>query len=138
MGEDPAHDEPLALPSRGPEQARSCFERALARGESPEALEGLSWAAWWLDDAGAVFGARERAYRLYMTAAETTLAPRAWPPGSRSTSSTSTAPSAVAARLARGGRDRLLEPLEPGPDHGWLAFQEGFVAHAGRRSGDRP
>ena len=30
-----------------------------------EALEGLSWAAWWLDDAETVFSARERAYRLY-------------------------------------------------------------------------
>ena len=28
---------------------------------------------------------------------------------------------------------RLLEPLEVGPDHGWLAFHEGYVAHA---SGD--
>ena len=27
-------------------------------------------------------------------------------------------------------RQRLLEPLEPGPDHGWLAFHEGYFAHA--------
>ena len=25
---------------------------------------------------------------------------------------------------------RLLDPLEPGPDHGWLAFHEGYLAHA--------
>jgi len=41
------------------------FADALAREETPEALEGLSWAAWWLDDADAVFDAREQAYRLY-------------------------------------------------------------------------
>jgi LuxR family transcriptional regulator, maltose regulon positive regulatory protein len=29
---------------------------------------------------------------------------------------------------------RLLDPLEPGPEHGWLAFHEGFLAHA---EGDR-
>lgn len=45
------------------EAARASFEQALAREETPEALEGLSWAAWWLDDAAEVFDARERAYR---------------------------------------------------------------------------
>jgi len=47
------------------EAARASFAEALALGETPEALEGLSWAAWWLDDAEWVFEARERAYRLY-------------------------------------------------------------------------
>jgi DNA-binding NarL/FixJ family response regulator len=35
--------------------------------------------------------------------------------------------------VARGwfGRARrLLDSLDPGPDHGWLAFHEGFLAHA--------
>ena len=45
--------------------ARELFEQAVASDEAPEALEGLSWAAWWLDDSDAVFDARERAYRLY-------------------------------------------------------------------------
>ena len=36
-----------------------------ASKETPEAHEGLSWAAWWLDDADVVFAARDRAYRLY-------------------------------------------------------------------------
>ena len=45
--------------------AKSLFEDALGREEAPDALEGLSWAAWWLDDAPTVFDARERAYRLY-------------------------------------------------------------------------
>ena len=31
--------------------AKASFESALAGEESPEALKGLSWAAWWLDDA---------------------------------------------------------------------------------------
>ena len=44
------------------EAARAAFEAA---DETAEALEGLSWAAWWLDDAETVFDARERAYRRY-------------------------------------------------------------------------
>jgi len=46
-------------------EARRAFESALAVEESPEALEGLASAAWWLDDAGVVFEARERVYRLH-------------------------------------------------------------------------
>ena len=45
-------------------EAREAFEKALARRESPEALEGLGTAAWWLDLADLVFESRERAYRL--------------------------------------------------------------------------
>jgi DNA-binding CsgD family transcriptional regulator len=47
------------------ERARSLFEAAVGREESAEALEGLSVAAWWLDDAETMFATRERAYRLY-------------------------------------------------------------------------
>ena len=45
--------------------ARARFEAALERSPTPDALEGLSWAAWWLDDEPAVFRTRERAYRMY-------------------------------------------------------------------------
>jgi LuxR family maltose regulon positive regulatory protein len=47
------------------QRARDRFEAALAGEETPEALEGLAWAAWWLDDTAALFDARERAYALY-------------------------------------------------------------------------
>jgi len=47
-------------------EARAAFASSLAVGESPEALEGLALAAWWLDDGEAVFEARERAYKLYL------------------------------------------------------------------------
>src|SRR5438445_6778358 len=48
------------------EIARNAFEASLRQRESPEALEGLGTAAWWLDLADVVFDARERAYRLYL------------------------------------------------------------------------
>jgi hypothetical protein len=47
------------------QEARDHFETALAQDETPEALEGLGAAAWWLSDVSIVFAARERAYRLY-------------------------------------------------------------------------
>ena len=47
------------------EEARSRFQVSLAAGETPQALEHLGLAAWWLDDAAMTFDARERAYRLY-------------------------------------------------------------------------
>lgn len=47
------------------DRARSLFEAAVARDEGAEALEGLSLAGWWLDDADTMFATRERAYRLY-------------------------------------------------------------------------
>src|ERR1041384_7903219 len=54
------------LLSRGAwNEARAAFDAVLRERESPEALEGLGLAAWWLDDADAVFDSRERAYRLY-------------------------------------------------------------------------
>ena len=43
-------------------QGRECGRRG---GAGHKAYEGLSWAAWWLDDDDAVFEAHERAYRLY-------------------------------------------------------------------------
>lgn len=136
MGDDPAGDETLgpcreALGRGEWTQARSCFERALSVGESAEALEGLSWAAWWLDDAEGVFEARERAYRLYKQREDDAGAARmaTWLAVDQLDFNGA---AAVASGWLRRAR-RLLEPLEPGPDHGWLAFHEGYVAHA---SGD--
>ncbi len=104
------------------------FEKALGEVETAEALDGLSWAAWWLDDADVVFHARERAYSLYKGGGHAAAAARmatwlavdeldfhgAW---------------RVAGGWLRRAR-RLLDALEPGPDHGWLAFHEGYLAHA--------
>lgn len=39
-----------ALASGQREKARERFQAALAKGETPEALEGLAEAAWWLHD----------------------------------------------------------------------------------------
>jgi LuxR family transcriptional regulator, maltose regulon positive regulatory protein len=41
------------------------FQSAVACVETPEALEGLAMAAWWLDDARTLFPARQQAFTLY-------------------------------------------------------------------------
>ncbi len=46
-------------------EAFASFTHALGSEETPQALEGLGMAAWWLDDAVTTFTARERAYQLY-------------------------------------------------------------------------
>jgi DNA-binding NarL/FixJ family response regulator len=111
------------------EAARAAFA---ADEESAASLEGLSWAAWWLDDADAVFAARERAYRRYRADGDDAGAAR------MATWLASDELDFHGAATVAGGwlqrARRLLEPLEPGPEHGWLAFHEGYVAHA---RGDR-
>jgi DNA-binding NarL/FixJ family response regulator len=93
--------------------------------ESPEALEGLGLAAWWLDDADVVFDARERAYRLYSERGDRRSAARvavwlAW--------------DAWAFRgeyaIANGWLERarsLLSALPDCSEHAWLAVREGSM-----------
>ena len=109
------------------EAARALFEEALAVVETPEALEGLSWAVWWLDDAEAVFETRERAYRMYRRTGDPASAARmaTWLAADQLDFHGA---SAVANGWLRRAH-RLLDPLEPGPDHGWLAFHDGYIAH---------
>jgi RNA polymerase sigma factor (sigma-70 family) len=91
----------------------------------------LSWAAWWLDDAETVFAARERAFGLYRDAGEPAAAARlaTWIGADQNDFHGA---AAVASGWFERAR-RLLEPLPVVPEHGWLAFHEGYVAH---RAGD--
>jgi DNA-binding NarL/FixJ family response regulator len=116
-----------ALSAGSWKKARAIFKRELEVGESAEALEGLSWAAWWLDDADAVFEARERAYGLYKRDHDPASAARmaTWLAADHLDFHGSLA--VASGWLRRAGR--MLEPLDPGPDHGWLAFHEGYIAN---------
>ena len=106
--------------------ARSLFEEAIAAEPTPGAFEGLSWAAWWLDDAAATFAARERSYRLYRERGDLAEAARmaTWLACDQLDFHGA---AAVAKGWLRRAR-RLLAPLEPEPAHGWLAFHEGYIA----------
>ena len=112
-------------------EARASFEAALGEGESAEALEGLSWAAWWLDDVDACFDARERAYRAYRAAGDLRGAARMalWLSDDYSEFRRKEAVSGGWFQRAA----RLLEELPPAPEHGWLAV---FEAHATLAAGD--
>ena len=110
------------------EEARARFEQAVGAEETPEGFEGLSWAAWWLDDAEAVFDARQRAYRLYEEAGDVAGAARMATWLACDQLDFHGAFAVAGGWLARA--HRLLDPLEPGPEHGWLAFLEGYMAHA--------
>ncbi len=109
------------------EEARACF----AGDESGEALEGLSWAAWWLDDVEACFDLRERAYRRYREAGDLRGAARLalWLGDDYLEFR---GEHAVAGGWTQRAA-RLLEDLEPVPEHGWLAV---FEAHAALGEGD--
>ena len=58
------------------EAARSSFETALAVGPSPEALDGLARASWWLADSAGAIAGWEQAYAAYQRAGEHARAAR--------------------------------------------------------------
>jgi DNA-binding CsgD family transcriptional regulator len=111
-----------ALAGRSWAEARRIFEAAVALEETPEALEGLSWAAWWLNDADSMFDARERAYLSYRAAARPRGAARmaTWL-GTDSIDFRGDV--AIAEGWFRRAR-RLLEDTGPSPERGWLCVHE--------------
>src|SRR5271170_1078826 len=116
-------DEALARGAWG--EAREVFEAVLSVRETPEALEGLGTAAWWLDLADLVFDARERAYRLYLAREDRAAAARvavwlAWD------SWAFRGESAVANGWLRRAR-RHLENHGPCAERAWLEVREGAL-----------
>lgn len=113
--------------SRGAwDEARESFEAALRDRETPEALEGLSWAAWWLNDADAVFSTRELAFLRYREAGDVRGAARMalWLAADH-------LDFRGEAAVANGWRERarrLLSGCDEAPEHGWLALLEGAIA----------
>ena len=114
--------------------ALACFQRAVGAKETPEAHEGLSWAAWWLDDADVVFAARDRAYDLYKQRGDRPAAARmaTW----LACDELDFHGACAVASGWLGRARRLVGELEPGPEHGWLAFFEGYIA-SGAGDSDR-
>lgn len=108
------------------EKARAAFHEALKLKETAEAFEGLSWACWWLNEANVMFDARERAYHLYRKKGDRGAAARMaiW---IASDYVEFRAQMAIANGWRKRAR-RLLEGLDPIPEHGWLILHEGVVA----------
>jgi ATP/maltotriose-dependent transcriptional regulator MalT len=108
------------------EEARAAFTAALSREETAAALEGLSWATWWLNDVAETFHARERAYRLYRDHDDDRSAARM-------------AVVLAADYFLRRGEHavangwfrrahRLLDGLDAAPEHAMLGIWESYVA----------
>jgi LuxR family transcriptional regulator, maltose regulon positive regulatory protein len=107
-------------------EARAIFEQELEVRETVEALEGLSWAAWWVEDVPTCLEARERAYQLSRRQGDARRAAMlaVWLGDDH--------------LVLRGERAiangwfqraaRLLEGLEPCPEHGWLDALVGYMA----------
>lgn len=104
------------------EVARADFEEALIAHDSPEAYEGLSWAAMGLDDGEKVIRARQQAYRLYRSAGDNISAARMAIWAGKDHEDFRGEPA-----VARGWRQRahrLLQDQPLVPEHGWLALFE--------------
>ena len=108
------------------EDARAAFEASLAVRESPEALEGLGLAGWWLNLSDVVFDSRERAYKLYRERDDRKAAARvavwlAWDCWAFRGESV----------VANGWLQRARRLLEQQPEsavHAWLYLREGALA----------
>jgi DNA-binding CsgD family transcriptional regulator len=106
--------------------ARTAFEGALADGETAEALEGLGWAGHMLSEDRLTIDARERAYRQYVDRGERSSAARV-----AALLAADCLMFRGEAAVANGWLQRahsLIDDLEPGVDHGWLAIHEGHIA----------
>jgi ATP/maltotriose-dependent transcriptional regulator MalT len=116
----------LALEEGAWKRARDAFERALLIEETPEALEGLGLAAWWLDLSDVVFDSRERAYRAYRERGDQVSAARvavwiAWD------SASFRGEEGVARGWLQRAR-RLLDGQAPAPEHAFLAARAAVFA----------
>jgi LuxR family maltose regulon positive regulatory protein len=106
--------------------AREAFDALVRLRPSAEAYEGLSWAAWWQNDADALFGARERAFQLYRDAGDALGAARlaTW----LSTDYNDFRGEAAISNGWLRTAARLLAEKPTATEHAWLAIIEGDTA----------
>lgn len=103
-------------------QARTLAQRSLAAAETPDALELLGLACWWLSDIETLFESRERAFRLYVDAGARQRAARMAIWLDWDYRAFRGAP-AVAAGWLRRAR-RLLDDMPDCTEYGWLLMRE--------------
>jgi len=126
-----ASTDPLAAGLRALErgawqEARTAFHASLEAAESPQALEHLGLASWWLDDHEQTFRAREQAYALYRDGGDAKGAARValWLVWDTLAIKGDTAVASGWLERAR----RLLGGHESSAEYGWLLLREGEMA----------
>ena len=107
-----------ALASGNWDDARGAFQEALDLTDSPEALDGLGRALWWLREERAAVVHRERAYAGFRRDGELARAARVALWLSREYGLAFDNDAASRGWLARA--ERLLRDVAPGAERGWL------------------
>ena len=124
--EEPLADGFAALAEGRWEQARSAFEAVLTDGETEtaEACFGLAMALWWLGENHACVDRCSRAYALFRASGEVEGAARCavW----LAIIYKSNFANFAAANGWVVRAERLLEPLDPGPLHGWVRLARAY------------
>ncbi len=136
MGGDSRADEHLAAGrdalARGAwQEAHDRLKEAVSLGAGADALEELSWAAWWLEDVPGCLDARERAYHGYREQGDRRSAARMALWLGDDHASFRGAHAVADGWFARARR--LLQEVEPCAEHGWLAV---FDAHTALGAAD--
>ena len=108
------------------ELARVTFQALVALEPTAAAHEGLSWAAWWQDDADATLEGRETAFNLYTAGGDKLGAARmaVWLANDYFDFRGETAISNGWLQIGT----RLLEDLPTAAEHGWLAILRADMA----------
>jgi ATP/maltotriose-dependent transcriptional regulator MalT len=118
-----------ALDSGRWDDAVAAFRAALAEEESPEALEGMGRALWWLCDVRGSIRYRERSYVKFRQVGDAVRA--CWAAINVSIAYLANLGNAAAARGARA--ERAMTDADPNPMQGWLwAMQAAFTGDAAR------
>ena len=107
------------------QEARAAFAAALAEKETPEALDGMGVALWWLGETRASIAHTERAYAEFRRASD------AVPAATAAMSLCVTWISNFDNHAAAGGwlarAERVLGDLDPNPLQGWLWLLRGYL-----------
>lgn len=122
--EDPLATGHAALAAGCWGEARTAFETALAREETAQACFGLAVALWWLGENQASVARGARAYALFRRVGEVSGAVQCavW----LGITYKANFANFAAASGWIGRAERLLEPLEPGPLHGWTRVARAY------------
>ncbi|HET6747616.1 MAG TPA: LuxR C-terminal-related transcriptional regulator, partial [Actinomycetes bacterium] len=107
------------------EEARAAFAAALAERETPEALDGMGVALWWLGETRASVAHTERAYAGFRRASDAVSAAVAAMSLCVTWISNFDNHAAAGGWLARA--ERLLEDADPNPLQGWLWLMRGYL-----------